>query len=149
MSKISGMSFDFDLSGTQIHADKMTLDITDNTTVAKTKGVPNGHTDGDVEAAGEMELDSTNYLLVMEQAKAAGSFRALKPFDITSYAKAGDDELKVEAFGCKLTISSLLDVDNNSADKTVHKLPFIVTDPDFVKINGVPYLTSEETAGLL
>ena len=149
MSKISGMSFDFDLSGTQIHADKMTLDITDNTTVAKTKGVPNGFTNGDVEAAGELELDSTNYLLLIEQAKAAGSFRKLEPFDITSYAKAGDDELKVEAFGCKITISSLLDIDNNSSDKTVHKLPFVVTDPDFVKINGVPYLSSEETAGLL
>lgn len=149
MSKISGMSFDFDLTGTQIHADKYTLDITDNTAVAKTKGVPNGYTDGDVEASGEIELDSTNYLLVMEQAKAAGSFRAMDPFDITSYAKAGDDELKVEAFGCKITISSLLDVDNNSSDKTVHKLPFIVTDPNFIKINGVPYLDASETTGLI
>ena len=147
--KIAGTSFDFDLSGTSIHADKFTLDITDNTAVAKTKGVPNGYTNGDVEAAGEIELDATNFNLLMEQAKAAGSFRALPAFDITSFASAGDEELKVEAFGCKIVLSSVLDIDNNSGDKTMHKAPFIVTDPNFVNINGVPYLDASETVGLV
>jgi len=31
----------------------------------------------------------------------------------------------------------------------VHKLPFEVTSPDFVKINGVPYLRPDETEDLI
>jgi len=147
--RISGMAFDFDLSGTSVHADKVTLDITDNSQVSKTRGVPNGWTPGDCEASGELEVDSANFLLILEQAKAAGSWRAMEPFDFTTYAKAGDEELKVEAFGIKITLSSLSDIDAHSADKSKHKLPFFVTDPDFIKINGVPYLTAAETDGLL
>lgn len=148
-AKLAGTSFDFDAGGVQIHADKMTLDITDNTAVAKTRGVPNGFTQGDVEASGELELDSTNFLLLLDQAKAAGSWRGMDPVDFSTYGKAGDDELKLEAFGCKFTLSGLADIDNNSSDKTKHKVPYIVTDPDFVKINGTPYLTAEEIDGLL
>ncbi|MEH6649980.1 MAG: phage protein [Motiliproteus sp.] len=148
MKRINGKSFDFDLSGLAIHANKMTLDITDNTAVSKTKGVPDGYTDGDVEAAGEIEVDRSNMKLITEAARKAGSFRGLELFDITSFAQAGDDELKVEAFGCKLMVSSALDVDPNSADKSVFKLPYVITSPDFVRIDGVPYLAPEEIAGL-
>ena len=150
MSKkhINGKSFDFSLSGLEIHASKMTLDITDNTAVAKTKGVPDGYTDGDVEASGEIEVDRQNMKLITQAARNAGSFRSLEPFDISSFAQSGDDELKVEAYGCKLMLSSALDVDPNSADKTMFKLPYIVTSPDFVSIDGVPYLASEELFGL-
>ncbi|EJX1223585.1 DUF2597 family protein, partial [Cronobacter sakazakii] len=54
MSKrISGMSFDFYIDGTLVHAEKITLDITDNTTAVQTRGVPDGFVDGDVSAEGE------------------------------------------------------------------------------------------------
>ncbi|MEA5670747.1 phage protein, partial [Pseudomonas sp. MH2] len=32
--------------------------------------------------------------------------------------------------------------------KSKHKLPFDVTSPDFIRINGVPYLAARETEGL-
>lgn len=142
--RINGKSFDFSLGDLAVHANKFTLDITDNTAVAKTRGVPDGYTAGDVEASGEIEVDRANLKLITEAARKAGSFRSLEPFDVTGYAQAGDDELKVEAFGCKLTISSLLDVDPSSADKSVFKLPFMVTSPDFVRIDGVSYLAADE-----
>lgn len=147
-SRISGKSFDFMLGDLSIHAEKFTCDIEDGSEVAKTKGVPVGRLAGPVGASGEIELDATNMNLVIESARSAGSFRALDTFDIVAYAKAGDEEKRVEIFGCALKISSLLDVDSNSATKDVTKIPYEVTSPDFVRINGVPYLSADETEGL-
>ncbi|GEC67516.1 hypothetical protein RTE01_21510 [Raoultella terrigena] len=49
MSKrISGASFDTYWGTDLIHVEKLTLDITDNTALAQTKGVPDGYVDGDV-----------------------------------------------------------------------------------------------------
>ena len=43
MSKrISGMSFDFFINSALVHAETVTLDITDNTAAATTHGVPDG-----------------------------------------------------------------------------------------------------------
>jgi hypothetical protein len=147
-AKIGGKNFDVNLGDSLVHVEAATLDITDNSTVAQTKGVPNGHVDGDVAAAGEIELDTTNFNLMVEQAKSAGSFRELEPFDIVFFAKAGDEELRIEAFGCKLRVSSLLSIDPKGGAKNTHKIPFDVTSPDFVKINGVPYLSAAEIEGL-
>lgn len=147
-AKIGGKNFDVNLGDSLVHVEAATLDITDNSTVAQTKGVPNGHVDGDVAATGEIELDTTNFNLVIEQAKSAGSFRELEPFDIVFFAKAGEEELRIEAFGCKLRVSSLLSIDPKGGAKNTHKIPFDVTSPDFVKINGVPYLAAAEIEGL-
>lgn len=146
--KIGGKNFDVNLGDLLVHVENGTLDITDNSAVAQTRGVPNGHVDGDVAAAGELELDTTNFNLLIEQAKSAGSFRELEPFDIVFFAKAGEEELRVEAFGCKVRISSLLSVDPKGGEKNKHKIPFDVTSPDFIKINGVPYLSAAEIEGL-
>lgn len=148
MARISGMNFDVNLGDMQLHVDKATLDITDNSAVAQTNGVPDGHVDGDVAASGEFELDSANLGLLIEQARRAGSFRALPPFDVLFFAKAGDNELRAEAFGCKLKVSSLLDIDPKGGTKSLHKVPFDVTSPDFIRINGVPYLSAHETEDL-
>ena len=147
-AKIGGKNFDVNLGDLLVHVESGTLDITDNSAVAQTKGVPNGHVDGDVSAAGELELDTTNFNLLIEQAKSAGSFRELEPFDIVFFAKAGDEELRIEAFGCKVRISSLLSLDQKGGEKNKHKVPFDVTSPDFIKINGVPYLSAAEIEGL-
>ncbi len=148
MARISGMNFDVNLGDLQVHIEKATLDITDNSAVAQTGGVPDGHVDGDVSGSGEFELDSANFALLIEAAKRAGSFRKLDPFDVVFFAKAGDDELRVEAFGCKLKVSSLLDIDPKGGSKSVHKVPYDVTSPDFIRINGVPYLDASEIEGL-
>ncbi|MFK3970196.1 phage protein [Pseudomonas sp. NPDC087358] len=147
-AKIGGKNFTVNLGDLQVYVESCTLDITDNTAVAMTGGVPNGHVDGDVAAAGEIELDTTNFNLLIESAKAAGSFRELEPFDAVFYAKAGEEEFRVEAFGCKLRLTSILSIDPKGAEKNKHKIPYDVTSPDFVKINGVPYLSAAEIEGL-
>ncbi|MGP5282081.1 DUF2597 family protein [Pseudomonas helleri] len=148
MSRIGGKNFDVNLGDLLAHVESCTLDVTDNTAVAQSRGVPNGHVDGDVSASGEMEFDSYNFNLLIESARSAGSFRGLEPFDIVFFAKAGDEELRVEAFGCKLRVSSLLSVDPKGGEKSKHKVPFDVTSPDFIRINGVPYLAAAEIEGL-
>ena len=148
MSRIGGKNFDINLGDLQIHVESCTLDITDNTAVAQTRGVPNGTVEGDVAASGEFEFDTNNFNLLIEAARSAGSFRQLEPFDSVFFAKAGDEELRIEAFGCKLKVSSLLSVDPKGGEKTKHKVPFDVSSPDFIRINGVPYLAAAEIEGL-
>ena len=148
MSRIGGKNFDVNVGDLQVHVANCTLDITDSTAVAQSRGVPNGHVDGDVSASGEMEFDTSNFNLLIESARSAGSFRKLEPFDVVFFAKAGDEELRVEAFGCKLRVSSLLNVDPKGGEKSKHKVPFDVTSPDFIRINGVPYLAAAEIEGL-
>ena len=148
MSKIGGKNFDINVGDTLIHVETVTLDITDNSAVAQSRGVPDGYVDGDVAASGEFELDSANFNLLIEAARAAGSFRQLAPFDSLFYAKTPTDELRVEAFGCKPKISSLLNIDSKGGEKHKHKVPFDVTSPDFIRINGVPYLAAAEIEGL-
>ena len=149
MARISGMNFDVTIGYLSVHIEKSSLDITDNSAVAQTRGVPDGHVDGDVAASGEFELDSMNFGLLIEAAGKAGSFRRLEPFDVLFFAKTATDELRVEAFGCKLKIASLLDIDPKGGSKSTHKVPFEVTSPDFIRINGVPYLDSHEIDGLV
>ncbi|MCP2140738.1 DUF2597 family protein [Pseudomonas allii] len=148
MSRIGGKNFDINLGDLQVHVESCTLDITDNTAVAQTRGVPNGHVDGDVAASGEFEFDTSNFNLLIEAARNAGSFRQLEPFDSVFFAKAGEEELRIEAFGCKLKVSSLLSVDPKGGEKSKHKVPFEVTSPDFIRVNGVPYLAAAEIEGL-
>lgn len=148
MAKISGMNFDINVGDQMIHVETATLDITDNSAVAQTKGVPDGWVAGDVAASGELELDSYNFSLMMESAKAAGSFREMPVFDQLFFAKTPTEEMRIEAFGCKAKISSLLNIDPKGGEKTKHKVPFDVTSPDFIRINGVPYLSAAEIEGL-
>jgi hypothetical protein len=150
MSRIGGKNFDINIGDLSVHVEKASLSITDNSAPAKDRGVPNGYVEGDVEASGEIEVDATGLSLISEAAKSAGSWRELEPFDCVFYAKGSSgEEIKVEAFGCKLKIESLLDIDSKGGEKHLSKLPFDVTSPDFVRINGVPYLAADETKDLV
>ncbi|MBD1229327.1 DUF2597 family protein [Xenorhabdus griffiniae] len=147
--RISGQSIDFNMDGDLVHAEKVNLSITDNTAAAQTQGVPDGYIAGDVAAEGEIEL-STKYLeIVTAKARAAGSWRGIQPVDLMWYAKAGNEEIKVEAYGCKLIVSDILDVDPKGGSVMTHKVKFVVTSPDFVRINGIPYLEAELTQSLI
>lgn len=141
--RIGGRDVDITLGDLMIHVETFTATIDDAGTVSKTKGVPNGDVDGEVSCAGEIEVDTQNFNLIIEAAKKAKSFKRLKPFDIVANAEGDSDKFKLELFGCKLRISDLINVNSNGGEKNKHKLPFDVTDPDFVRINGVPYLDSE------
>ena len=147
--RISGQSFDIELLGTMVHVEKASLTITDSSAVAQTRGIPDGFVDGEVSAECEFELDAKNFTLLSDAAKRAGSWRGMAPDDVLFYADTGDETMKVEAFGVKLQISDLLDVDPKGGSKGVHKIKGFVTSPDFVHINGVPYLSQEDTRHLL
>lgn len=149
MQRISGKNIDVNVGDLLVHVDKATLELEDSTAVAKDNGIPNGWVDGEVSASGELEVDVANLKMLTEAAKAGGSWKALPEFDILFYANTGTEEFKVEAFGCKIKISSLLDKDSAGGNKHVSKLPFDVTDPDFVRINGVPYLAGSEIDNLI
>lgn len=150
MQRISGKNFDIVIGALPVHVAKGSLSIEDNMEVAQDSGIPNGWVDGDVTAGGELEVDSLALSAISLAAKAAGSFRALPTFDVLFFAKTGDGEvLKVEAFGCKFKLESLLDIDKKGGDKHYSKLKFMVTSPDFVRINGVPYLSALDIAGLI
>ena len=147
--RISGKNMHFSMGDYKLKAQKVTLSITDNSAVNKTSGVPDGYVDGDVEASGEMELTTQQFNQLSKAAKQAGSWRGMPDFDALFYGNIDKDELKIEAYGCRIKISDLLDADSNGGSALVHKLPFEVTSPDFVKINGVPYLRPDETEDLV
>ena len=142
--RISGMNFNVNLGDIMVHVDTATLNITDNSSVSQTSGVPDGFVDGDVAASGELSVNASNFNLISQAAKSAGSWRAMQTFDILFYAKTSKDEMKVEAFGCRIKLSDILDIDKKGGSASMFKLPFDVTDPDFVSINGVPYLRPDE-----
>jgi hypothetical protein len=148
-SRFSGRNFDVDIGGVMVHVKTASATINDETAVAKTRGVTDGHTDGSVTCDVEYELDLNNFRKLQQSARSAGSWRAVEPFDCMFYANNGTDEDKIEIFGVKLLIADLISVDPDSNDKTTRKLKGFVTSPHFVKINGIPYLSADDTRGLL
>jgi len=148
-ARIGGMDFDITLGTEIIHVKTTTLDVTDNTAAAQTRGVPDGHVAGDVAAEGEMELDTKNFKKIGAVARAAGSYRGMPTTDILWYANTGDEELKVEAFGCKLIITSPFSFDPKGGETASHKVKYIVTSPDFVHIDGVPMLSENDVRDLI
>lgn len=142
--RLSGMNFNVNLGDIMIHVDTATLSITDNSAVSQTSGVPDGYVDGDVSANGELNVNASQFALISAAAKSAGAWRAMQAFDIMFYGKTAKDEMKVEAFGCRIKLSDILDVDKKGGQASLFKIPFDVTSPDFVHIDGVPYLRPEE-----
>lgn len=148
MSRIGGRDFDVMIGDLMIHVITMSATIDDSRGVAKTKGVPNGSVAGEVGCSGEIEVDSQNFNLIVEAAKKVGSFEELDPFDIVANAEVGDETMNQELFGCKFRISDLLNIDSKGGETSKYKLPFDVTSPDFVRINGVPYLSRKSTENI-
>lgn len=142
--RLSGMNFNVNLGDIMIHVDTATLSITDNSAVSQTGGVPDGFVDGDVSASGELNVNASQFSLISDAAKSAGAWRAMQTFDVMFYGKTAKDEMKVEAFGCRIKLSDILDIDKKGGQASLFKIPFDVTSPDFVHINGVPYLRPEE-----
>lgn len=146
--RLSGMNFKVTMGDIMVQVDTATLTITDNSAVSQTGGVPDGFVDGDVAASGELNVNASQFDLILQQARSSGSWRAMETFDIMFYGKTGKDEMKVEAFGCRIKLSDLLDIDKKGGQASLFKLPFDVTSPDFVHIGGVPYLRPEEIADI-
>lgn len=137
--KISSFDVDTYFDGISLNVESATLTIDDKTAPQSSRGRPDGYTQGDVSAAGELEVDSNTLEIIMAVALRYGSFQAMPAFDVLMFAKTPDSRLRVEAYGCKFRVSDLINLSNSSPDKLKHKLPFDVTSPDFVRINGVAY----------
>lgn len=148
-ARISGMNFDFYMLGQSIHAESVNLSITDNSAVATSRGVPDGFVDGDVSAEGEIEIDAKNFSKIKNIAAAVGSYRDLPTTDLVFFAKRGGERQKVEAFACKLLVTDILDIDPKGGSKSTRKIKYFVTSPDFVHIDGVPYLSNYDTRDLI
>lgn len=141
--RISGQSIDVYIGTELVHLEKIGLDITDNTAAASTRGVPDGWVAGDVSASGDIEISTKEFKKIISLASSAGSYRSIPEQDLMFYGEAGDEELKIEAFGCKFLITTPLDNDPKGGSILTHKFKYLVTSPDLVKINGIPYLESE------
>lgn len=149
MKRVSSSSFSFTMGDFRLTAEKATLSIEDSRKVVKDKGIPNGYVDGEVGASGEIELDAAAMGILSEEAKTKGSWQSIEPPDLLFYAKGTKEEEKVEAFGCLLNLQDIIEYDPTSDKKATTKIGFEVSSPDFVRINGVPYLDEERTKDLV
>ena len=147
--RISTRSFDTNLLGEFVHVESLSANISDSSEVAKSGGIPDGYTDGEVSCEIELELDAKYFKVVHSAAKAAGSYRNLPLDDLMCYANTGEEEQKVEFFGVKWLIEDILNIDPSSSDKHTRKLKGLVTSPLFVKIDGVSYLSEDDTRYVL
>lgn len=146
--RLSGGSFDVNYDGTMIHVMNATVTITDNSAAVQTRGIPNGHVKGSVSADVEIEVDALNFKKFGAVARAAGSWRGIGEKDFLFYGNAGNEEEKIEVFGCVPTLSDLVSINPSEASLTTKKIKFMVTSPDFVAIDGVPYLSARDTRDL-
>ncbi|NVJ61820.1 MAG: DUF2597 family protein [Gammaproteobacteria bacterium] len=149
MSRISSRNFDTNLLGEFVHVESLSASIEDGSETAFSGGIPDGHTAGQVSCEIEVELSAKYFKVVHAAAKAAGSYRDLPLDDLMCYANTGDEEQKVEFFGVKWTVEDILNIDPSSTDLSKRKLKGRVTSPLFIKIDGVPYLSKEDTRHIL
>ncbi|MCP3944511.1 MAG: DUF2597 family protein [Desulfobacteraceae bacterium] len=149
MKRISNNSFSFSLGDFKLKAEKASLSIDDARKAVKDDGIPNGYVDGEVSASGDIEIDAASMAILGESAKAKGSWQEIEPVDLLFYAKTAKEEEKVEAFGCLLNLSDIVEYDPTADKKAITKISFEVTSPNFVRINGIPYLAKERTEGLV
>jgi hypothetical protein len=146
--RLTGKDFTLMIGDYQVRVESMSASITDNRKVVKENGIPVDYTNGDVECSGEIELNIKNFKLISAAAKSAGSWRELKPFDIGINGKVSGEEQSIELDKCLLRISDLINIDPNSNDQMKVKLPFDVTGPDFVTIDGTTYLSAHDIRDL-
>lgn len=149
VARYTGASFDVSMLGIMVHVESASASISDDSAVDTERGIPTGFTLGKVGCEVEYELDLNNFRKLQQKAREVGSWRGVAPHDCMFYASSGDAADKIELFGVKLVISDLLSVDPNSSDKTKRKLKGFVTSPHFVRINGIPYLSENDTRGML
>ena len=148
-TNLTGQDVDVKMGDLNIVFESMSLSIEDGRVASFSRGVPNGDLGGKYSAGGEISVDTTNLLLFIKAAKNVGAFNRLPKFDGIFNASTDDVELNVEAFGCLVKMSDVLDAAAEGGEKLMHKLPYIVCGKDFVHINGVPYIHSDLTKDLI
>ncbi|MFC6633537.1 phage protein [Microbulbifer taiwanensis] len=143
--KLTGKDVDVMIGSYMVHIEEISITIDDATAPTKTRGIPDGFIAGEVSASGEVKLNTSQFQVICDAAKEAGSFRKLPTFDVVMNAETTDEKINVEAFDCKFRLSELLNANQSGSERLMHTLPYDVTGSDFVRINGVPYVDASET----
>lgn len=131
-----------------VNVRSVSLNIEDGVSATKTRGIVDGWVNGEASASGEISINTENLQLLIDAAREAGSFQQVPRADITFTGKTVDQELKVAAYGCKVSMTKVLEAGASNADALEHTIPYIVTDKRFIEINGVPYLDQNRIAEL-
>jgi len=145
---LGGKDFDVFIGSSMVHVIVAQVKITDGRKPKTVRGVPKGYIDGPVSAEVTLKLDHENWLIVQSQAEKAGSWKGIEPFDVAFNAEVSAGKKNIEAFGCLPQLEDLLDLKAEGGDEDVTSIKCPVTSPDFIKINGVPYLTADEVRDL-
>lgn len=146
---ISQSNLKINLGAFRLGVDSASLDIEDGRTNKMQNGRVIGELDGPITASGELVVDARNLAVISKAALVAGSFEKLPTFKINFFAQSGDEKWSLVAYGCRLTISSLLSASPNESADLLTTLPFRVTSPRLVDINGIPYADQEELSSLI
>jgi len=144
MQAITGRDVKVTLSnGIIVLFDTVTLNPDLGLGTAKTQGLPDGWTSGEKSADGEIQLGPVELKKLTEAAAVAGSWEQLEALDITYHALVAGVEQKVEAFGCKIGAPNF-NYDSTNNERLQHTLPYMVTSPDFIRLDGVPLAAPRE-----
>jgi len=147
-SHLTGKDFDAFIGDKMVHVAEATVKITDGRQVKYVRGVPVGFIDGKVEAETTLKFDHENFLLLEAQAKKAGSWKGIEPFDISFLAENKVGSKNVEAFGVLPALEDILNIKAEGGEEDFTNVKGMVTSKDFIKINGIPYLTTKEIRDL-
>lgn len=147
--RIGGKDGRLGIGGFQVNYEKFSIKIDDKRAVAYTNGIPNGYVAGEVSASGSITLDSDGFTDLFAAIGGGTNYQDIEPQDIKYFAQAGGLSKDIDAYGCLLSIEDLIDAESKGGEKSTHTIRFDITSPDFVAIDGVPYLSANDVAAIL
>jgi hypothetical protein len=145
---LSGKDFDVFIGSKMVHVIDASVKVTDGRKVKTTRGIPVGFIDGPVSAEVTFKLDHENFLLLEGQAKEAGSWKGIPAFDMSFLAETQIGKKNIEVFGVLPSLDEILNLKAEGGEEDVITVKGDITSKDFIKINGIPYLTVEEVRDL-
>ncbi|WP_018692518.1 phage protein [Algicola sagamiensis] len=145
---LGGKDFDVFIGNTMVHVIEASVKITDGRKAKKVRGITKGFVDGPVDAEVSLKVDHENFLLIEGVAKKAGSWKGIEPFDISFLAEVAAGSKNVEVFGVLPQLEEVLNFKAEGGEEDTTTVKGVVTSTDFVKINGIPYLTDDEVRDL-
>jgi len=145
---LGGKDFDVFMGDKMVHVIEASVKVTDGRKVKTVRGIPVGFIDGPVSAEVTFKVDHENFLLIEGQAKSAGSWKGIPPFDMSFLAEVKAGTKNIEAFGVLPSLDEILSLKAEGGEEDTTTLKGEITSKDFIKINGIPYLTSDEVRDL-
>lgn len=147
--RITGRNINAFYGGIPVIFKNASLSIEDGVEAAMTNGGPDGWVEGDYKAGGELEMDYKYFKVIAGIAAVNGGYTEIPAEDIDFPASTTGEVFSAKAYGCKLSLSDIINADKNGKTVGTVKIPFIVTSPDFVDIDGVPYRSALSSIGVI